>query len=137
MEGQLIRDAELKRPRPLAHLRLPSKVENALLRQGIRTIGQLISRSREDLVTEVRGLGSTGALAIVDALAGEGLTLANDAGEMRYPGKTRQHVLNHYAWLDPVSPTPPTGEPSRPSLVPTHFLPEPGERVPCPYPPQN
>ena len=137
MEGQLIRGAELKRPGPLAHLRLPSKVENALLRQGIRTIGQLISRSREDLVTEVRGLGSTAALAIVDALAGEGLTLADDAGEMRYPGKTRQHVLNHYAWLDPVSPIPPTGERPLPFPVPAHFLPEPGERVPCPYQPQN
>lgn len=102
MELQLIRNAELKRPRPLAHLQLPARVENALLRGGIRTIGQLITRSREDLVTEIRGLGAIAALTIVDALAGEGLTLARDAGETRYPGKTRQHVLNHYAWLDPL-----------------------------------
>lgn len=109
MEQQLIRRAELERVRPLTGLQLPSRVENALIRHGIGSVGQLIARSQEDLLTEIRGFGTGSAAAVVEAPAREGLLLAEDAGYTRYPLKTRRHVLNHYAWLDPLPPTPASG----------------------------
>ena len=100
MNPQLIRELELHRQRPVSLLFLPGRVQNSLLRHGIRTVGQLITRSEEDLLTEVRGLGATSTAAIVIALAREGLNLAADSGYTRYPRRDGRHVVNHHAWLD-------------------------------------
>jgi DNA-directed RNA polymerase alpha subunit len=51
----MIRELELQRP--AARLFLPGRVQNALLGHGIRTVGRLITRSEEDLLTEVRAWG--------------------------------------------------------------------------------
>ena len=102
MNPQLIRGVELQRQRPVSVLLLPGRVQNSLLRHGIRTVAQLIARSQEDLMTEVRGLGATSAAVIVKALADEGLRLAVDSGYTRYPMAGGRHVMNHYAWLDSV-----------------------------------
>ena len=46
MNPKLIRDLELQRQRAVALLLLPGRVQNALLRHGIRTVGQLNARLR-------------------------------------------------------------------------------------------
>lgn len=80
------RERELTRFRPVTELALPSRATNALLRNGVRSVGQLIARSKEDLMTEITGLGE-GMLKIIEAsLALENLSLARaDEPSSRLP----------------------------------------------------
>ena len=72
----MLRHRELTRVRPLSALALTSRITNALLRSGVNSVGQLISRSREDLMAEITGLGE-GSLKIIEAaVALENLALA-------------------------------------------------------------
>jgi hypothetical protein len=104
-----VRQRELTRVRPITELELPSRATNALLRSGVNSVGQLISRSREDLLTEIIGLGE-GTLKIIETtLATENLTLAPTESPSstftRTPtrraltrAKTSRHIKNHNAW---------------------------------------
>lgn len=104
------RERELGRFRPITELALPSRATNALLRSGVRSVGQLITRSREDLMTEVMGLGE-GMLKVIEAaLALENLSLAPanipssvfvqiSPPRARSRPKTSRHVNNHKAWV--------------------------------------
>ncbi|WP_396020565.1 DNA-directed RNA polymerase subunit alpha C-terminal domain-containing protein [Arthrobacter sp. ISL-48] len=86
-------------------LGLSTRGRNALLRHGIRTVGQLITRSRDDLVHEIFGLGTRAVTEIEAALYREGLGLAAERGPQRYRGtysaNTSRHTKNHYLWLTP------------------------------------
>lgn len=88
---------------------LPSRATNALLRGGVNSVGQLIRRSREDLLTEIIGLGEGTLKAIEAALARQNLTLAATEiassaftqAPTRRPlsrAKTSRHIKNHNTW---------------------------------------
>ncbi|UUL75676.1 hypothetical protein NG819_16060 [Pseudarthrobacter sp. Fe7] len=107
----------MTRVRPITELKLPSRAENALLRGGINSVGQLISRSREDLMTEIIGLGEGTLKTIETALTQENLTLAT-AGipssaftQTHIRGalaraKTRRHIKNHNTWISSTVESP-------------------------------
>lgn len=109
VNARRIRQRELTSIRPITELALPSRATNALLRSGVNSVGQLISRSREDLLTEIVGLGE-GTLKTIEAtLARDGLTLASteiaSSAFTQAPtrraltrAKTRRHIKNHNAW---------------------------------------
>ncbi|MFC0457721.1 DNA-directed RNA polymerase subunit alpha C-terminal domain-containing protein [Arthrobacter liuii] len=105
-----LRQRELTRVRSINELALPSRATNALLRGGANSVGQLISRSREDLMTEIIGLGEGTLKTIETALSQEDLTLApakipSSAFTQTTPrralarAKTNRHIKNHYAWI--------------------------------------
>lgn len=111
------RERELARFRPVTELALPSRATNALLRNGVRSVGQLIARSKEDLMTEIMGLGE-GMLKVIEAsLALENLSLApTDKPSVAFAqvpprrarsrSKTDRHVTNHKAWIGPRDDNP-------------------------------
>jgi hypothetical protein len=116
-----LRHRELTRVRPLSALALPSRITNALLRGGVNSVGQLISRSREDLTTEITGLGE-GSLTIIEAaLALENLALAptetlssaftrTSTSRALSSAKNNRHIKNHNTWLTPLTPAPARNE---------------------------
>lgn len=106
------RERELNRFRPVTELALPSRATNALLRGGVRSVGQLITRSRDDLMAEIMGLGAGMLMVIEASLALENLSLARtnvssgsfaEMESRRAQGrpKTSRHVDNHKAWSRP------------------------------------
>lgn len=110
VEARILRRRELTRVRPIRELALPPKATNALLRGGVNSVGQLITRSREDLMTEIIGLGAGSLKAIETALSQENLTLATaeipSSAFTQIPTrralartKTNRHVKNHKAWV--------------------------------------
>lgn len=117
VNARMLRDREVARVRPLSALALPSRITNALLRSGVNCVGQLISRSREDLITEITGLGE-GSLKIIEAaLALENLALAptetlssaftrTSTSRAVSSAKNNRHIKNHNTWLTPPTPTP-------------------------------
>ncbi|MDJ0457055.1 DNA-directed RNA polymerase subunit alpha C-terminal domain-containing protein [Arthrobacter sp. NQ7] len=110
----MLRERELNRARPITELALPPRAMNALLRGGVNSVGQLIARSREDLLTGIIGLGE-GTLKIIEtALAQESLTLATakipSSTFTQIPtrralarAKTSRHTKNHNTWQAPPS----------------------------------
>lgn len=104
------RERELTRFRAITDLGLPSRATNALLRGGVRSVGQLISWSREDLMTEIVGLGEKAITVIEASLALENLSLARaeapsavfaqiPPGRARSRPKINRHVNKHMAWI--------------------------------------
>lgn len=111
MNARILRQRELTRVRPITELALPPRAVNALLRGGVNSIGQLISRSGEDLVTEIIGLGEGTLKTIEAALSRENLTLATaqipsstftqiSTRRALTRTKTSRHVKNHNAWVN-------------------------------------
>lgn len=98
--------------RGISDLHLPSRATNALLRGGVRSIGQLITWSREDLMTEIVGLGEKTIMVIEASLALENLSLARaeapsavfaqiSPGRARRRPKINRHVNKHLACISP------------------------------------
>ncbi|TAP42766.1 DNA-directed RNA polymerase subunit alpha C-terminal domain-containing protein [Arthrobacter sp. S39] len=90
----------------VSSLGLPSRAENALVRHGIRTVEVLTTWSRNELLTQVVGLGD-GSLDLIEAvLALRGRRLAADDAGRRYhqphAGTNQRHVKNHHAWAAPA-----------------------------------
>lgn len=117
MNAAALRERELSRFRPVTELALPSRATNALLRSGVRSVGQLITRSREDLMTEIIGLGQGTLKAVEAALALENLSLApseipssvfarTSAGQVRGGPKTNRHIRNHNERVQPGDESP-------------------------------
>lgn len=104
-DPELARRTEPELARPISALSLPARAENALVRNGVRTIGQLLTRSRDGLVTEIIGLGTGSLAAIEDALARENLALATENRSFRYKRPyahpNDRHARNHNTWLTP------------------------------------
>lgn len=86
------RQTDLERGRPLGELQLPAKAENALLRNGIRTVGQLIARSPDELMNESIALGQGSLAVIEEALTRNGLSLATNRKARRYERQTHAPV---------------------------------------------
>lgn len=107
--GKAIRKVELTRTRPVTVLRLPRRAENALLRNGVYTVAQLIARSRNEVLAEVVGLGVGSLRTVEDALAMENLSLAKEtrvfARARPYSRPKHRHIKNHNEWLS-SSPQP-------------------------------
>lgn len=97
------RQTDLERGRPLGELQLPARAENALLRNGIRTVGQLIAHSPDELMNEFIALGQGSLAVIEEALTRNGLSLATNKKVRRYERQnsrtSARHVRNHNAWL--------------------------------------
>jgi len=66
--------------RPVRELELSIRSENCLLRGGIHTIGELITRSREDLL-KIRNLGKISLREIEEKLEKQGLHLSTEKSE--------------------------------------------------------
>lgn len=113
----MFRHRELARVRNLSALALPPRITNALLRSGINSVGQLISRSREDLMAEITGIGE-GSLKIIESvLALENLGLApsetqptaftrTSASRVRSSAKNNRHIKNHNTWVTALTAAP-------------------------------
>ena len=86
-------------------LNLPPRVMNALIRHGVQTIGQLATRTRNEWLTEIVGLGVGSVRAIEEALAREDLSLVAESfvsvRARPYAHPKDRHVRNHQAWLAP------------------------------------
>ncbi|MEQ4518186.1 DNA-directed RNA polymerase subunit alpha C-terminal domain-containing protein [Pseudarthrobacter sp. B907] len=117
VNARVLRDRELTRVRPLSALALPSRITNALLRSGINSVGQLISRSREDLITEITGLGEKSLKIIETALALENLALAPpetlpsaftraSTSRALSSAKNHRHIKNHNTWVTSTDASP-------------------------------
>lgn len=116
----MLRDRELTRVRPLSALGLPSRITNALLRSGINSVGQLISRSREDLITEITGLGERSLKIIEAAVALEDLELAppevlSSAFTRTSRAKNNRHIKNHNTWVTRLAAAPSRSESTHPT----------------------
>ena len=111
------REWELSRFRPITKLALPSRATNALFRSGVRSVGQLVARSREELMTEVLGLGEVMLRVIEAAVAEESLSLPPadipsaafaqiSVCRARRVSKTGRHVNKHKASITPTDEKP-------------------------------
>lgn len=93
----------------LADPHLSTRARNALLRHGMDTIEELTSRTRQELLTEIIGLGTGSVNRIEEALARKNLTLApertHSAHARPYRRPKDRHVRNHNRWQD-TEPTP-------------------------------
>lgn len=93
----------------LADPHLSPRARNALLRHGMTTIEELTSRTRQELLTEIIGLGAGSLNQIEEALARKNLTLAtastHSAHARPYRRPKDRHVRNHNRWQD-TEPTP-------------------------------
>ncbi len=96
-----LRSVELRTARPISQLGLTNRTANALQRQGVNTVAQLISRSRRELATEIRGLGESGLKDIEEALHRRGLGLAVKR-TYRYAKPAYRSAINHNTWMKPV-----------------------------------
>lgn len=103
MDGETICEAGTSTTRPIAELGLPLRARNALLRHGVTTIQDLISRSHNELLTEIVGLGVGSLIAIEEALALQNLSLAAErrffARAKPYSRPKDRHIRNHNVWL--------------------------------------
>ena len=86
----------------LADPNISLRAQNALLRHGMTTIEELTSRTRQELLTEIIGLGIGSLNRIEEALARKNLSLAPDGAHSAharpYSRPKDRHVRNHNKW---------------------------------------
>ena len=93
---------------------VPLRARNAVLRHGMTCIEDLTSRSRQELLTEIIGLGIGSLNRIEEALARKNLSLApegtHSAHARPYRRPKDRHVRNHNKWQEAEPPpSPPQG----------------------------
>ena len=135
VDEQLAADLAL----PVEDLQLTVRSYNCLKREGIHTVGELISRSEQDLL-DIRNFGSKSIDEVKAKLAEMGLSLKDSAARLR-PERRRRGVRRRRRRRGRASPRPSStelGTAQLPGADRTRYLTRPGvnRRSTCPPPPR-